>query len=342
MKKSFFSTASAAVLAGLLTLGVGCTVREAQNALDTVKQTPQAEVSQEPENTPEIASEITPTAVPEAESSALPEDEDIKVYVASLSTWLLTFSEDETLSRADTQEVVEESRAGEPLIFEFAGRKFQLSYDKTYLIDDAVGSDIIDYTVLHDGVAAAGERSNDSVSFLEDGSLQCLSLYDNPIVLETGGKTDNASVRKAIEELFKDEVDFAKYEFCDIKEPNPEGGAFYTTFKWINKKNGIPIEWDCVKAWINEDGAVDFFLNSAGRKMIDPDALPDDLSVERYMPHFEKKLYELYGDLLADGQELEYESYYEQIRKFNGSVCLVVSFGIQTLSDSINLAVIIG
>lgn len=333
MKKCFFSTASAAVLAGLLTLGVGCTVREAQNALDTVKQTPQAVVSQEPE----ITSEITPAAIPETEPPSLPELEDVKVYATAPDTWLLTFSEDEILRNPASAQTVEASRAGEPLVFEFAGRKFQLSYDKTYLIDDVVGSDIIDYTVLHDGIAPAGERSDDSVSFLEDGSLQCLSLYDNPIVLETGGKTDNASVRKAIEELFKDEVDFAKYEFCDIKEPNPEGGGFYTTFKWLNKKNGIPIDWGRVEAWINEDGAVDFFLNSAGRKMIDPNELPDDLSVERYMPHFEKKLYELYGDGLAD-----YELAGAQISRINGSACLVVSFGIRTFGDAIGLAVIIG
>lgn len=332
MKKSFFSTAAAAVLAGLLTLGVGCTVHEAQNASDTVKQTPQAVVSQEPE----ITSEITPAAIPETEPPSLPELEDVKVYATAPDTWLLTFSEDEILRNPESVQTVEASRAGEPLIFEFAGRKIQLSYDRTLLRGDA-SSNVLKYTVLHDGIAAAEERSTDKAAFFEDGLLRSLSLHDNPIALETEGEKDNASIRKAIEELLKDRVDFTQYEFCDIQDPSPDGGTTYTTFTWLNKKNGIPITTNQVGAWVEADGTLFYlYIDDGYYDEIDPKELPDDLSVERYMPHFEKKLYELYGDGLAD-----YELAGAQISRINGSACLVVSFGIRTFGDAIGLAIII-
>ena len=358
MKNSSFSAAAAAVIAGLLTLGTGCKVQfNTKNSSATPEQTPQAVVSAETEITPEVTlgitpeftaeitteiiHEITPEAAPEVAPSPLSEDEAVKVYATASHTWLLTFNEDEVLRDPETEETVEEGRADETRTFELAGRRLQLQYAQTLLCSDE-SSNIIDYIVLHDGIAASDESSTDSASFYGNGSLFCLMLRDHPIALETGGKKDNESVRRAIEELFKDEVDFNKYEFCDVQEPAPDGGVTYTTFTWLNKKNGIPITWDSVEVYLTEDGAADFFLSGARHDMIDSNALPDDLSVERYMPHFEKKLYELYGNEFSDGQQLEYKVSYAQITKINDSVCLVVSFGIQTFSDAISLAVIIG
>lgn len=326
MKKSFFSTAAAAVLAGLLTLGVGCAPKpadpikeEAMTTADIGAQTqaPAAEqptlppVTEQPEPTGEVLDDLRGRILTKNDGSY---SGKIPVFDINVATTM----------------VAEESKSGDRRTFEFAGQTFDLTYVST--TKTVSGDRLLErYDFVKNGETRS-ELVADGILFTADGAPLRIDCIDDPISLNISEKKNEATLKAAAEELVKDMVDLSRYELCETIPPNPPGESHhYYEFCWFNEKNGIRLR-DSVTVSITPEG--EFWSLVLPQYSIDVNEIPDEVSLEAYMPEFEQKLAQLYGNRLL-GQEVWQSGITTFIAKpYKGMVCLETTFLVSLQPDA--------
>ena len=259
-----------------------------------------------------------PTESATEEASAQPtETVESDVNMEVLTIGLGTYNESSTVKSSDIRDKiikqVNEKKVGNKKTIEFAGHKFELVYKQTRT--QVVGNFTPDdYMVVKDGMAV----EDTSVRLLPDGSIESLLIY--PIMtFDIGENTNGYEIRAIIEETLKDEVDFDKFEYCDITE---DSGTYY--FSWQNKKGGINMDGS-VFVSVDSDGACDLIMLKY-KVDLGLDAVPDDISLDDYTGAIEAKLKEMYGDTLVD-YEINRDS--AHLTNINGSPCIDVDVSVR-------------
>ena len=118
-------------------------------------------------------------------------------------------------------ETVDESKVGTEKTIEFMGKQYKLLYDRTYK-GILLNTSADDYKIVESGDKQDDELG--SVSLLFDDTVY--SILAHPIImLDIQNCKSGEEVKALVEESLKDEIDFAKYNDCTIKEPD-ESAAF--------------------------------------------------------------------------------------------------------------------
>ena len=313
MKKSriFISIVLATLMFGTL-FSAACTPANAPAQQETVSPTPVLSDPVEAATTPP-----DPTIVPEEKST----NRVLTIGSGTYSgTHLFQYDVNDWYSVTVDKELV-----GDKKTIEFAGKKFELVYRETVTILMSLGT-VYDYEIIGGGTYLNRAR------FLPDGTL--VSISAEALGLGTVSIPKNAKgedVRDAVLKALKDEIDVSDFECCNITLPTvyEDGTLSSYDIVWYNQINGIEVSGG-VSVSVEADGKITSV--SMGNKLgNDYSGVPDDVSIEKYIPNIEKKVREVFGDALVDFEI--YNSPRPYIVCVYGEPCLRYLVGVKYIHD---------
>ena len=218
----------------------------------------------------------------------------------------------------------DEEKAKEDIVLEFAGSELALHYTGSNANVLRNGTVIDEYDI----VGLNGEnpdRNHGSASLLPDGSLFSIRLGDR-IAIAVEGVTDGESARAAAEKALSGVVDFERFEYCEVTETDPDSGDLSYDILWYNKVGDVT-SFERARAHISEGKAITS-VNMQYNLDLGMNEAPQDLSFESYLPRFENKLNEVYGDRMASHEPLSVT-----LTRINGELCVYVYFGVDINKD---------
>ncbi len=209
-------------------------------------------------------------------------------------------------------ETVDESKVGTEKTIEFMGKQYKLLYERTrYGVLLSIKVD--DYKI----VEAEGEYADEIgyIDLLPDGTIY--SIIANPIFsIDIQSCKSGEDVRALVEESLKDEIDFSKYEHYSIVEPDEEAAFYFYSISWNNSIDNITL-CDSAAVMVDTEGGIRG-IRMKDRVDFGYDTLPDDLSLDDYLPQIESKLKKIYGDAFVD-----YEVKSSFVGNIDGNLCII-------------------
>ncbi|MBR5714919.1 MAG: hypothetical protein IKX58_09120, partial [Clostridia bacterium] len=208
-------------------------------------------------------------------------------------------------------QTIDKNKEGKEKTIEFAGKQYKLRYDKTveyYLLNTTVD----EYRIIKED---AEQEERCCVRLLPDDTIY--TIADHPILsIDIKEGESGEKVKAKVENALKDEIDFDEYEYCRIDEPDDSAGFYYYCFVWRNVKGNI-VRGDTVSVAVKYDGdiTVIWMKNKVDNGY---DTLPDDLSLDDYLPQIESKLKKIYGEAFVD-----YEVKSSFVGNIDGNLCII-------------------
>lgn len=209
-------------------------------------------------------------------------------------------------------ETVDESKVGNEKTVEFMGKQYKLLYEKNY--NDVLRNIKVDNYKI---VEAEGEYADEigHIKLLPNGTIY--SITANPIFsIDIQSCKSGEDVRVLVEESLKDEIDFSKYEHYSIVEPDEEAAFYFYSISWNNSIDNITL-CDSAAVMVDTEGGIRG-IRMKDRVDFGYDTLPDDLSLDDYLPQIESKLKKIYGDAFVD-----YEVKSSFVGNIDGNLCIV-------------------
>ena len=186
----------------------------------------------------------------------------------------------------------DESRTGETRTVEFAGKEYDIVYKETASF--VIGDYTVDrYGIVTDDSGTA--QSGTDVSLLPDGTLGSIWVFDGSLAQIT--PKDNMTHEEmlaAVADVLKDEVDFSRFEYSKVFDPDPENAQPDYTLVWYNETNGLEHD-DSIGILMDVDGNICRVLVK-NRMVLGLDEAPE-LKLDDYLPAIEAKLSEIYGEV---------------------------------------------
>ncbi|MBR5714922.1 MAG: hypothetical protein IKX58_09135 [Clostridia bacterium] len=209
-------------------------------------------------------------------------------------------------------ETVDESKVGTEKTVEFMGKQYKLLYERSrYGVLLSIKVD--NYKI----VEAEGEYADEIgyIDLLPDGTIY--SITANPIFsIDIQSCKSGEDVRALVEESLKDEIDFSKYEHYSIAEPDEEAAFYFYSISWNNSIDNITL-CDSAAVMVDTEGGIRG-IRMKDRVDFGYDTLPDDLSLDDYLPQIESKLKKIYGEAFAD-----YEVKSSFVGNIDGNLCII-------------------
>lgn len=222
------------------------------------------------------------------------------------------------------RETVDKKLVGDKKTIEFAGKKYELVYRETRTVLMSLGT-VYDYEII-------GETDFNHVSFLPDGTLVDICSYSLGLgSVSIGKNAKGEDVRDAVLKALKDEIDVSDFECCNITLPTvyEDGTLSSYDIVWYNQINGIHVSGG-VSVSVEADGKITSV--SMGNKLgNDYSSVPNDVSIEKYVPDVEKKVREVFGDALVEFKI--YNSPLTSITHVYGEPCLCYFVGVKYIHD---------
>ena len=223
----------------------------------------------------------------------------------------------------DVTRLVEKSfdgkKANDTKTVEFAGQSYELKYEMTYTYKLGNYS-----TDLYKIVGS----DDDYFMFTPEGAVQRVVKKEMDAArTQIDVHADGETARAAVEDALKDEIDFAGFEYCDIIESKlagPDGFSTYT-FIWYNRKGDI-MTAEKAKAVLRQDGGIGSVVLPDDRGL---DSVPDDISINDYIPAIEEKLQKIYGEKLA-GYTFLFEP---ELTNIGGTPCIYCELDVEYYED---------
>ncbi|MBR4435452.1 MAG: hypothetical protein IKS90_05070 [Clostridia bacterium] len=318
MKKSriFISIVLATLMFGTL-FSAACTPANAPAQQETVSPTP---VLSDPVEAATIPPD--PTIVPEEASTTR-----VLTIGSGSHRGMHLFQYDINNSFRET---VDKELVGDKKTIEFAGKKFELVYRTTITAPMTLGT-AYEYDII------GGRTGFEFARFLPDGTL--IDLSTESFGLGTVSIPKNAKgedVRDAVAEALKEEalksgIDFSDFEYCDIRLPEvyEDGTMSSYQFYWYNKLNGIKI-YSGVMVFVDGYGKIESVSLGAGLGKY-YSSVPNDVSIEKYVPDVEKKVREFFGHTLVDFKI--WSDPRPMIACLNGEPCLWYTVSVKYIHD---------
>lgn len=185
-------------------------------------------------------------------------------------------------------EYVDGSMAGEEMTFEFAGKQYDLVYTSTFnlLYRSSV---FCDYELKQ-----PNEIKDSTFRFLPDGTPVSMLMIDSAFVtVDIDENADVDSVRAAVEDTLRDELDFDRYECFKLTKDEFET---YELF-YYNELDGIQMA-DWLEISVSKDGRV-YSITMNYNIDFGFGSLPEELNFEDYLPSLEARIKKLYGSKYA-------------------------------------------
>ena len=209
-------------------------------------------------------------------------------------------------------ETVDESKVGTEKTVEFMGKQYKLLYERSrYGVLLSIKVD--NYKI----VEAEGEYADEIgyIDLLPDGTIY--SITANPIFsIDIQSCKSGEDVRALVEESLKDEIDFRKYEHYSIAEPDEEAAFYFYSISWNNSIDNITL-CDSAAVMVDTEGGIRG-IRMKDRVDFGYDTLPDDLSLDDYLPQIESKLKKIYGEAFVD-----YEVKSSFVGNIDGNLCII-------------------
>lgn len=208
---------------------------------------------------------------------------------------------------------VDENKVGTEKTVEFLGKQYGLVYNQTvtYVTHNAT----VDEYCLTGDMKLNRYGNENHIRLLPDDSVFSISL-DPILKIDIAENESVEDIRADVEKALQNEIDFDKFEFCNVTEPNEEAGYDYYTLTWFNKKNDIPMS-DTVRIYMLYDGDITtIWMNN--KVDLGLNSVRGDFGIESYLPHIEKKLREIFKEAYVS-----YEIKSSIIGNIDGKPCIV-------------------
>ena len=218
----------------------------------------------------------------------------------------------------------EEQKKNEKKTVTFDDKQYNLIYSETitYITNDTV---IDEYLV-------EGTNSQGKVLLLPNGEIY--AILGIPLVkIDIEITADASTVRKTVEEYFKEEFDFSTFEFCDITRSSPDTSEEFGmyTFVWYNKIGDIRT-CQTLKMCVGQDGEISvlWMKYRDNRKF---ENISNNVTISDFSEAIEKKIKSIYGDKL-----IGYDIYSSVITHYCGGNCIDCTIGVHYKINSMEFS----
>ncbi|MBR3459976.1 MAG: hypothetical protein IKH21_04185 [Clostridia bacterium] len=327
-KNYLMSAAIAVIASGAMLLLPACAEDKASEQTASINQQTEAVTQAPTESVLEETVQPSETAEPDDNVDAL---NNVEMYSCG-----------EVKTNESVRFSTNEGLLNDTKTIEFAGNKYELKYTRT--IEYVLLNTVVDeYEIEVNNVFPVYVSDMGHVELLPDGTPYAIRT-------KSAGKINvkncqnGEDVRKAVEEVFKDEIDFSAFNVCKIEGPSPELDHIFYRIIWYKEISGI-LTNSYVSVSLDHDGNVrDLWMTN--NVDLGLDNVPDNISVDDYTDAFEAKIKEFFGEYLI---EFKIDKDSARLTNIKGSPCIDVEYIVKVggegfidpLFDSVDMVAVI-
>ena len=220
---------------------------------------------------------------------------------------------------------INDVKKGDKKTITFGNIEYDLEYKET--ITYVIGEVCVDEYVT------IGNNNSDKVLFLPDGEIYAM-LVSSIGLIEIESTAEALSVRQAVEDYLKEELDFSSFEYCDVtcSLPDISDGFGLYTFVWYNKIGDIVTD-QFLKLCVRQNGEIGpIWMKYRSKNSFEN--VSDSISIDDYRGKIRDKIKSIYGDDL-----IEYDVYFTELTHYDGRPYLDCTIGVKyCLKNSENLS----
>lgn len=219
---------------------------------------------------------------------------------------------------------VDDTKKGNIKTIIFCNKQYELKYNETitYVIGDIT---VDEYIVV-------GTNSQDKVLLLPDGEIYAV-LASTVGQINIDRTADATTVRQAVEDYLKDELDFSTFESCDISCSLPdisEGFGLYS-FVWYNKIGDV-ITDGTLNLCVKQSGEISAvwmkYRNKNGFENV-----PIDITIGDFHDEIKNKIKNIYGNNL-----IEYNVISSVLTHYDGNIYLDCTISVKYDNETENVS----